>query len=187
MMKHVITVVGSVLFGAATFAAEPVTHSGRTITYRSDVKVEKVGDVEGHIRGTFKREGVTLHETGPRAGQISEIVIEGDFDMVNGLGAYQAKMFRTFANANTETLQIDGESKPKGVGVGTGLGAPFDPPWRPRMVTHDAFTVNWLHIPSNSSAVGRAWYCDVMASFNKQSGAPRRWPQTVRQADDLWR
>ena len=107
------------LFGGATFAAEPVTHSGRTITYRSDVKVEKVGDVEGHIRGTFKREGVTLHETGPRAGQISEIVIEGDFDMVNGLGAYQAKMFRTFAGGDTVTLQIDGESKPKGVGVGT--------------------------------------------------------------------
>jgi hypothetical protein len=101
------------------FAAEPVNHSGRTITYRGDVKVEKVGDVEGHIRGTFTRAGLTLHETGPRAGQVSEIVIEGDFDMIKGLGAYQAKMFRTFADGDTVTLQIDGESKPKGVGVGT--------------------------------------------------------------------
>ncbi len=28
-------------------------------------------------------------------------------------------MFRTFADGDTVTLQIDGESKPKGVGVGT--------------------------------------------------------------------
>jgi len=119
MTKHVVLVVAFMLVGAAAFGAEPVKHSGRTITYRADVKVEKVGDVEGHIRGTLKREGVTLHETGPRAGQVSEIVIEGEFDMVKGLGAYQAKMFRTFADGDTVNLQIDGENKPKGVGVGT--------------------------------------------------------------------
>lgn len=100
-------------------AAEPMGHSGRTITYLGDIEVEKVGDVEGHVRGTFKRAGLTLHETGPRAGQVSEVVIEGEFDMIKGLGAYQARMFRTFADGDTVTLQIDGENKPKSVGVGT--------------------------------------------------------------------
>jgi len=119
MLKFSALAVGLIFLAATALAAESVNHSGRTITYPGDVKVEKVGDVDGHIRGTFKRAGLTLHESGPRAGQISEIVIEGDFDMIKGVGAYQAKMFRTFADGDTVTLQIDGENKPKGIGVGT--------------------------------------------------------------------
>ena len=119
MTKHAVLVAGLMLLAASPFAAEPVDHSGRTITYLSHANFEKVGDVDGHISGTFKREGLTLHMTGPRAGQVSEIVIEGDFEMIKGVGAYQAKIFRTFADGDTVTLQIDGESKPKGVGLGT--------------------------------------------------------------------
>jgi hypothetical protein len=95
--------------GLDAASAEPVRHAGRNVTYPKSLEITAKDDETEHLAGTFVRDGVTFHTEGPRAGQVSTIVITGSFDFTGGVGPYEAEIVRTFANDETLTLAIQGE------------------------------------------------------------------------------
>jgi hypothetical protein len=103
-------VMTSTLVLDATSAAEQVRHAGRNVTYPKSVEFTEKDAERQRAAGSFVREGLTFHTEGPRAGEISMIVIEGTFDFVGGVGPYQASILRTFEDGETVTVEIEGET-----------------------------------------------------------------------------
>jgi hypothetical protein len=92
-------------------AAEPVRHAGRNVTYPKSVEFTEKNPEKKHFAGTFEKGGLTFHTEGPRAGEISTLVITGTFEVTDGIGPYQAQVVRTFEDGESITVEVEGERR----------------------------------------------------------------------------
>lgn len=119
-MKLLRAVVTSLLF-AAVITAWPLAKErrvdGRSVHYYTQLEIEQLDDVEGHVIGTYETNGVGFQENG----DISTSHGKGTFDQINDEGAQEGTVYRTFDDGSTIVTHFEGRSKrTKGGRVGEG-------------------------------------------------------------------
>ncbi len=80
---------------------------GRNISTLVDAKFVEVGDVEGHVLGSFEGKGVTLHSDGEASTFIQTVV----FDYVNDVGSHKGYSVRTYPDGAMITSTFRGTTK----------------------------------------------------------------------------
>ena len=81
-------------------------HHGRYVVEKAEVKVVKVGDVDGHIVGSFHNTGVDF-----RGKEISTSFAGGTFDFINQVGSIKGFVVDVFKDGSTVTSRVKGEAK----------------------------------------------------------------------------
>jgi len=110
-----------VLGSAIQVGAE--TMKFRVTTYLIHFEFIPVGDVEGHIVGTFSRRGMGSYENG----DTSAFQNWGTLDMTKGKGTFQGYGKHTFEDGSTTLAKLEGmvEPGPKGLSFYKGTGEYF--------------------------------------------------------------
>ncbi len=96
-------VVMSVASGA--WAGETEDH-GRYVNEKAEFKVVEVGDVDGHLVGSFHLTGVNFG-----GDEISTRFSGGTFDFVNEVGSVRGFTVSVFKDGSTITVRAEGEAK----------------------------------------------------------------------------
>ena len=84
----------------------------RAVTYVSKFDVKPVGDVEGHVAGTFVRRGLALFEQG----DVAVVVNTGTIDVTKGAGTYKGEGTYTFEDGSSFTAGFQGALQPPPAG-----------------------------------------------------------------------
>jgi len=94
------------LIGSVTQAGGETVKS-RTSTYLAHIEVLPVGDVEGHIVGTFSRKGLSFYENG----EVAVYTNWGTIDFIKGNGPFQGYSLVTFQDGSTYTIRWQGTAE----------------------------------------------------------------------------
>jgi hypothetical protein len=98
-----ILVISAWVLGSAIQAGAE-TMKSRTSTYLAHIEVLPVGDVEGHIVGTFSRKGLSFYENG----EVAIYTNWGTLDFIKGNGPFQGYSLVTFQDGSTYTIRWQG-------------------------------------------------------------------------------
>ena len=91
------------------WAGETKDH-GQYVTEKSEVKAVEVGDVEGHVVGSYHDTGVFFGLGGDEK-EISTSFGAGTFNLINQVGPVRGFTVNVFKDGSTVTLQWEGEVK----------------------------------------------------------------------------
>ena len=80
---------------------------GRDISTIVDTNFVEVGDVKGHVLGSYEAKGVTLHSDGQTSTYIQTTV----FDYLNGVGSHTGYKVRTYPDGAISTSTYRGTTK----------------------------------------------------------------------------
>jgi len=80
---------------------------GRSVHYYTDLEIEQLDDVEGHVIGRYETNGVGFQDEG----EISTFYGKGTFDHVNDVGTQEGMVYRTFEDGSTIVTRFEGRSK----------------------------------------------------------------------------
>jgi len=94
------------LIGSGTQAGAETAKS-RTSTYLVHLEVLPIGDVEGHIVGTFSRKGLSFYENG----EIATYANWGTLDFIKGNGSFQGYSLITFQDGSTNWVTWRGTAE----------------------------------------------------------------------------
>ena len=94
------------LFCQQTIAGEERIR-GRDISTVVDANFVEIGDVEGHVLGSYEGKGVTLHSDGETSTFIQTVV----FDYMNGVGSHGGYKVRTYPDGAISTSTFRGTTK----------------------------------------------------------------------------
>ncbi len=83
------------------------TRAGRDISTVVDAKVVEIGDVKGHVLGSYEGKGVTLHSEGETSTFIKAVV----FDYLNGVGSHKGYKVRTYSDGAISISTFRGTTK----------------------------------------------------------------------------
>ena len=92
-----------------TWAGEMENH-GRYVTEKGKYEAVKVGDVDGHVVGSFHDTGVFFGLGGDEK-EISTSFGGGTFDFINQVGPVRGFTVNVFKDGSTVTHQWEGEAK----------------------------------------------------------------------------
>ncbi len=101
IMVFVVWLIGSVTQTGAE------TVKSRTSTYLARIEVLPVGDVEGHIVGTFSRQGLSFYDNG----EVAVYKNWGTIDFIKGNGPFQGYSLVTFQDGSTYTIKWQGTTE----------------------------------------------------------------------------
>ena len=87
------------------------------MTYVTQFQAKPVGDVEGHVTGTFQRRGLCLYATG----EVAVYLAEGALDITKGNGTVKGESTCTFedGSSSTTTWSMKMTALPNGLHVYT--------------------------------------------------------------------
>jgi hypothetical protein len=86
-------------------AGETKDH-GRYVSAKAEFEIVKVGDVDGHVVGSYYQTGVSF-----RGEEITTRSTGGTFDYVNWAGPVRGSTVETYKDGSTHTVQWEGEAK----------------------------------------------------------------------------
>ena len=103
----VLSVAMSITLNA--WASETKDH-GRYVVEKAEFKVVEVGDVDGHIVGSFQKTGV-FFGLGSEEKEISTSFSGGTFDLVQQVGSVRGFTVNVFEDGSTLISQQEGKAK----------------------------------------------------------------------------
>ena len=99
-------VMGALFLGSPTQAGE-TERTGRYINSKPETTYLVVGDVKGHVVGSFKLTSISIS---PDEGEVPRYT-SGNFDYTNGVGSLWGYTTAIYKDKSTLTVQWQGEKK----------------------------------------------------------------------------
>ena len=102
-----ITLTLCVISFTSVATAADSQRSGTHVQHNIAFNPIKIGDVEGHIIGTYQNEGLVIIDDG----EVGTSVNNGTLDYTNGLGTYSGYLVTIFKDDSSYTTHYEGVNK----------------------------------------------------------------------------
>ena len=102
-----ITLTLCVISFTSVATAADSQRSGKNVQHNIAFNPIKIGDVDGHIIGTYQHEGLVIID----GGEVGTSVNNGTLDYTNGLGTYSGYMVIIFKDDSSYTTHYEGAKK----------------------------------------------------------------------------